>query len=112
MLISPKILLAPQLSISQISFFNTNQKEKTLETGIDLFTLKFNTASILPLFRTYDQIIDKNKLDSAVLNFGFMHNISEMVTRVASLGLNENQSSEFFLAKIQPKNPKSSNYTP
>ena len=64
------------------------------------------------IFAVYDQIVDKNKLDSAVLDFGFMHNISEMVTRVASLGLNENQSSEFFLAKIQPKNPKSSNYTP
>ena len=35
-----------------------------------------------------------------------MHNISEMVTRVASLGLNENQSSAVFLAKIWPKTPK------
>ena len=40
-------------------------------------------------------------MDSAVLNYGFIHNVSQMVTQVAALGLNENKSGEVFLAKIK-----------
>ena len=87
-LIAPKILLIPQLSIPKISSFYTNKKDKTLASGTILFSLEFNTDSILPILKTYDEIIDRNRLDSAVLNYGFIHNVSQMVTQEAALGLN------------------------
>ena len=57
--------------------------------------------------KTYDEIIQRNILDSAVLNYGFMHNVSQLVTRVASLGLNDNPTPQnVLLAKIKTKNSK------
>ena len=56
--------------------------------------------SILPIMKTYNEIVERNRLDAAVLTYGFMHNVSQMVTRVASLGLND-KPSDVFLAKIK-----------
>ena len=83
-LVAPEILLTPQLSIPRIFLFNTNQKIKMLPAGTNLFSLQFNTDSILPIMKTYNEIVEQNRLDAAVLNYGFMHNVSQMVTRVAS----------------------------
>ena len=106
-LIAPEILLTPQLSVPRVSLFNTNQKIKTLPAGTNLFSLQFNATSILPIMKTYDEIIQRNRLDSAVLNYGFMHNVSQLVTRVASLGLNDNPTLQnVLLAKIKTKNSK------
>ena len=48
-----------------------------------------------------------------MLNYSFMHNVSQMVTRIASLGLND-KPGDVFLAKIKPKNSRKtkSNHLP
>ena len=108
LLVAPEILLIPQHSIPKISLFNTNQKDKTLAAGTILFSLQFNTDSILSILKTYNEIVEQNRLDAAVLNLGFMHNVSQMVTRVASLGLND-KSGVVFLAKSNLKSPRKLN---
>ena len=61
--------------------------------------------------KTYNEIKEINRLDSAVLNYGFMHNVSQMVARVASLWLND-KPSNVLLAKIKTKNSKKNQSNP
>ena len=82
--IAPQIYFQPQLSMETLNIANCSNKSITLPIDAVLLEFCFPTTQIIGIFRNLDSIKNSFKFDQNAVNFHFLQNTAEVISKVAT----------------------------
>ena len=103
--ISPQIHFQPQLSMENLNIANCSNKNFTLPIGTVLIEFHFPTSQVIGIFRDLNSIKNSFKLDQNIVNFHFLQNTAEVISKVATKAYIKNLTTYTASASIK-KSPQ------
>ena len=82
--IAPQIYFQPQLSMETLNIANCSNKSIILPIDAVLLKFCFPTTQIIGIFRNLESIKNSFKFDQNAVNFHFLQNTSEVISKVAT----------------------------
>jgi hypothetical protein len=82
-LISPQIHLDPILMTPSVCLYNTNKTLQILPENITLFSITFNTDTILNIPQSEKEVLSKHQFDKSIINYSFLQNMANAISKIA-----------------------------
>ena len=82
--LAPTVEFIPQLSIGEIGIANCSRNIFELHSAVQILSLTFVTDQILGIERKLNSILTDQKMDSNIINYQFLKNTADVVTKVAT----------------------------
>ena len=85
LLISPQIHLDPILMTPSVCLYNTNKTLQILPENIVLFSVTFNTDTILNIPQSEKEVLSKHQFDKSIINYSFLQNMANTISKIACI---------------------------
>ena len=110
--IAPAIEFIPQLSLGEICIANCSKYIFELHSSTQILNLTFVADQILGIERKLNSILIDQKMDSNIVNYQFMKNTANCLSRLSTKGYLQELTS-YAAQKTKTKNKKNAkwNYT-
>ena len=109
--IAPAVEFIPQLSIGEISIANCSKHIFELHSSTQILNLTFVADQILGIERKLNSILIDQKMDSNIVNYQFMKNTANVISKLATKGYLQELTS-YAAQKTKTKTKKTPNGTP
>ena len=110
LLISPQIHLDPILMAPSVCLYNTNKNMQILPENSTLFSISFNTDTVLNLPQDKKQVLSKHQFDKSIINYSFLQNMVNTISKVAFISLVKTPIYTLRGSKSSRKIPKSARH--
>ena len=87
LLVSPQIHLDPILMVPSICLYNTDKNIQILPENTTLFSILFNTDTLLNLPQNKKQVVGNHQFDKSIINYSFLQNMVNTISKIAFMDI-------------------------